>query len=230
MTIESRSHRAGIAGRGAVWQPGRNVIVGCFRTRALAHSAVSALDRARVPPQGVSRIVDGPEAAAVGSRSFQLWGTVTGLVIGMSLAIFFLTMGGPRFRVPSFAGAFGALFVVAGLGFLGFVCGGAVVIRGRRAEAYRRIVEKGGALVLISAMSAETRPRARAILANAGADDIIDEGADQPTTAPTGPNSPAPRTTGPVAGWRGRASELAGAPPEPAVDEDGRAGDVRRLA
>jgi hypothetical protein len=152
-----------------------HTLVGVFHRGVDAYQAVRKLDEARIPPQHVSLVAGDAELAAeVGSHSFAVWGAFGGVLVGLALATVWVGFGGPSYQINPVGIAIGTFFVAGGLGFIGFVFGRALVVRGSRSTTYAHTVDGGGAVVAVACVADEC-DRAREVLGGAGVDDIVDE-------------------------------------------------------
>jgi hypothetical protein len=169
------SHGTGSAAPKHVTTAEVHTLVGVFRSAPDAYKAVDRLDHARVAPDHVSLIAgDAQLAADVGGRSLAIASTLGGMALGVLLAVFFIVGPAGSGWINPVGLIIGSVFVVGGLGFIGFVVGQALVVRTSHQKDYEHAVEEGGAVVAVSC-SLDECDRARAVLRHVGAADIVDE-------------------------------------------------------
>jgi hypothetical protein len=150
----------------------RETIVGVFDSEVAARRAISALERAGMPPDRIGIVVDNIRQAREVAGSYSPQGALAGAMLGALLVAGFVIFGGDAVRSNPVAIGMGGLAIIGGFAFIGWLAGRARVFKADDYAEVEEDVEEGAVLVSVVCDTPDSTDATRALLERAGAREV----------------------------------------------------------
>jgi hypothetical protein len=147
-------------------------ITGAFATEAAARGAVQRLERAGMPPDRIGVISGNVRQAREVAGSYSPQGAIVGAIVGVVVVVAFLVFGGEPVRQNAVSAGLGAIAIIVGLAFIGWLAGRARLFKQDEAAEREDEVASGDVLVTVVCDTLDGADQTRAILERAGATDL----------------------------------------------------------